>query len=366
MKDESGPALPGREQKEETQMQKNTYRALSMACLSIAASLLIACGVGESPTAPESYVAAPERASSTVAAPVHASQGQNKDVTWSDSLWGTSGKYKNRSGEEDGPALIILFRTDLVPQVEVGRGKLETAKAHSEQVFYAEVEDKTLCGVPIEAELGRLSGLGASGHFTPFGIIGSHGFGTPHCTTPKSKPTPPPDACVTIEPTATGFRVRPSLRAAELHCPCPGQFEVGQISLTNTTLTAVTQDQALSALWSPSAGLTGTVTVGPAASIVSGYAGSSAQTGAVSGTTTFARLGEPYVTSDTFIVTGAGNDVCFSLSIGVLVSPISVPPPIDVCPNLEGNQSTVPDGYEVVNGLCVPIVIPPPPPETTE
>lgn len=35
------------------------------------------------------------------------------------------------------------------------------------------------------------------------------------------------------------------------------------------------------------------------------------------------------------------------------------PPPVDVCPNLEGDQSTVPDGYTLVDDECV--VIPPPP-----
>ncbi len=30
------------------------------------------------------------------------------------------------------------------------------------------------------------------------------------------------------------------------------------------------------------------------------------------------------------------------------------PPPVDVCPNLEGIQLSVPDGYELVNGQCVP------------
>jgi hypothetical protein len=38
---------------------------------------------------------------------------------------------------------------------------------------------------------------------------------------------------------------------------------------------------------------------------------------------------------------------------------------VDVCPNLEGAQSTVPNGYTLVNGVCVPVVVPPPPPPTT-
>jgi hypothetical protein len=37
---------------------------------------------------------------------------------------------------------------------------------------------------------------------------------------------------------------------------------------------------------------------------------------------------------------------------------ILIPPPVDVCPNLEGDQTTVPDGYTLVDGQCV--IIPPP------
>ena len=33
------------------------------------------------------------------------------------------------------------------------------------------------------------------------------------------------------------------------------------------------------------------------------------------------------------------------------------PPPVDVCPNLEGNQATVPEGYTLVHGECV--IVPP-------
>jgi len=37
------------------------------------------------------------------------------------------------------------------------------------------------------------------------------------------------------------------------------------------------------------------------------------------------------------------------------------PPPVDVCPNIEGLQESVPEGYAVNNdGQCVPIVTPPP------
>ena len=39
---------------------------------------------------------------------------------------------------------------------------------------------------------------------------------------------------------------------------------------------------------------------------------------------------------------------------------IVIPPPVDVCPNLEGNQATVPAGYQLVEGQCTVIVIPPP------
>lgn len=37
------------------------------------------------------------------------------------------------------------------------------------------------------------------------------------------------------------------------------------------------------------------------------------------------------------------------------------PPPVDVCPNIEGAQGTVPPGYQITNGQCVPV--PPPPPQ---
>ena len=36
------------------------------------------------------------------------------------------------------------------------------------------------------------------------------------------------------------------------------------------------------------------------------------------------------------------------------------PPPVDVCPNLDGSQTGVPSGYELVDGRCVEIVTPPP------
>jgi hypothetical protein len=47
----------------------------------------------------------------------------------------------------------------------------------------------------------------------------------------------------------------------------------------------------------------------------------------------------------------------------------TTPPPVDVCPNIEGDQATVPEGYELNNdGQCVPIgtQTPPPPPATPE
>lgn len=39
--------------------------------------------------------------------------------------------------------------------------------------------------------------------------------------------------------------------------------------------------------------------------------------------------------------------------------PVTPPPPTDVCPNVAGNQATVPAGLVVINGQCV---APPPPP----
>lgn len=47
------------------------------------------------------------------------------------------------------------------------------------------------------------------------------------------------------------------------------------------------------------------------------------------------------------------------LQNGVCVTPI--PPPVDVCPNLDGVQTTVPPGMVIVNGQCVPV---PPPIQT--
>lgn len=35
------------------------------------------------------------------------------------------------------------------------------------------------------------------------------------------------------------------------------------------------------------------------------------------------------------------------------------PPPVDVCPNIEGNQEVVPEGMELVEGQCVEIVVEP-------
>ena len=37
----------------------------------------------------------------------------------------------------------------------------------------------------------------------------------------------------------------------------------------------------------------------------------------------------------------------------------STPPPVDLCPNIEGDQQDIPDGYQLVDGQCMPI--PPPP-----
>lgn len=39
-------------------------------------------------------------------------------------------------------------------------------------------------------------------------------------------------------------------------------------------------------------------------------------------------------------------------------------PPVDVCPNIDGAQATVPDGDQITDGQCVPI--PPPPPTCSD
>lgn len=44
----------------------------------------------------------------------------------------------------------------------------------------------------------------------------------------------------------------------------------------------------------------------------------------------------------------------------VIIPPTN--PPVDVCSNLEGAQGSIPEGYELSDGLCVPIEIEPPPP----
>lgn len=49
--------------------------------------------------------------------------------------------------------------------------------------------------------------------------------------------------------------------------------------------------------------------------------------------------------------------VLITFSLGCPPKP---PNPVDVCPNLEGVQLSVPDGYELVNGQCVPITPPGP------
>lgn len=46
------------------------------------------------------------------------------------------------------------------------------------------------------------------------------------------------------------------------------------------------------------------------------------------------------------------NDVQVQVSIRACNVP---PPPTDVCPNIPGNQATVPEGKQLVNGQCVPI-----------
>jgi peptidoglycan hydrolase-like protein with peptidoglycan-binding domain len=45
---------------------------------------------------------------------------------------------------------------------------------------------------------------------------------------------------------------------------------------------------------------------------------------------------------------------------GSCVDIVVVVPPTDVCPNIEGVQETVPSGQEIVDGLCVDIVVTPP------
>ena len=56
----------------------------------------------------------------------------------------------------------------------------------------------------------------------------------------------------------------------------------------------------------------------------------------------------------------------FIMYDGAICPPPPPPPPpnepTDVCPNLEGDQATVPDGYELVDGNCVQPPPPPPPP----
>lgn len=36
------------------------------------------------------------------------------------------------------------------------------------------------------------------------------------------------------------------------------------------------------------------------------------------------------------------------------------PPPVDLCPNIDGTQATIPEGKEIVGGVCVDIVVVPP------
>ena len=55
---------------------------------------------------------------------------------------------------------------------------------------------------------------------------------------------------------------------------------------------------------------------------------------------------------ENFLCTGSHNDATGTLHV---VTP--PPPPADVCPNLEGAQAVVPEGYELVDGQCVEIVV---------
>lgn len=41
----------------------------------------------------------------------------------------------------------------------------------------------------------------------------------------------------------------------------------------------------------------------------------------------------------------------------VVACDVPPPPPVDVCPNLEGAQATVPDGYTLSEGNCIPDVV---------
>lgn len=56
--------------------------------------------------------------------------------------------------------------------------------------------------------------------------------------------------------------------------------------------------------------------------------------------------------TQTFAATGevASTLVVFDVAVGG-----SVPPVVDVCPNIDGVQVTVPPGFQIVNGQCVPI-----------
>jgi hypothetical protein len=66
------------------------------------------------------------------------------------------------------------------------------------------------------------------------------------------------------------------------------------------------------------------------------------------------------IITGTYTATGPGS--CpqkagsFTLNGGSYVPPVVV---VDVCPNLEGNQASVPAGYQLVGGQCTLIVIPP-------
>jgi hypothetical protein len=66
------------------------------------------------------------------------------------------------------------------------------------------------------------------------------------------------------------------------------------------------------------------------------------------------------VITGTYTATGPGScpqkTGSFTLSGGSYVPPVVV---VDVCPNLEGNQASVPAGYQLVEGQCTVIVIPP-------
>ena len=67
------------------------------------------------------------------------------------------------------------------------------------------------------------------------------------------------------------------------------------------------------------------------------------------------------VMTGTYTATGPGS--CPQKAGSFTLNGLSYVPPVvvvDVCPNLEGNQASVPAGYQLVEGQCTVIVVPPP------